>query len=125
MTQSNTIILYVADPEASARFYAGLLGQSPVENRPGFAMFVLPSGLSLGLWQTDGVVPAVSAPGGGCELGFKVSRDEVERLHAEWQAAGATITLPPTDLGFGRSFMALDPDGHRLRVYAMAAEMAA
>ena len=33
---------------------------------------------------------------------------------------GASIALPPTDPDFGRSFVALDPDGHRLRVYAIA-----
>ena len=33
------------------------------------------------------------------------------------------IAFPPTDLDFGRSFVALDPDGHRLRVYAVAEEM--
>jgi len=33
------------------------------------------------------------------------------------------IALPPTDLDIGRSFVALDPDGHRLRVYASDKEM--
>jgi hypothetical protein len=29
---------------------------------------------------------------------------------------------PPTDMDFGRTFVALDPDGDRLRVFAPAGE---
>ncbi|WP_338112929.1 hypothetical protein [Sphingomonas sanguinis] len=29
------------------------------------------------------------------------------------------MLMPPTDRPFGRSFVALDPDGHRVRVYAL------
>ena len=121
MTYTNIILFYVADPQASRRFYADLLVQEPVEASPTFVLFVLPSGLALGLWGTAGVQPAPVATGGGGELAFKVEgAAEVDSTHADWQAKGATIALPPTDLDFGRSFMALDPDGHRLRVFAAA-----
>ena len=33
---------------------------------------------------------------------------------------GVKILQPPTDMDFGRTFVALDPDGHRLRVFAAA-----
>ena len=63
------------------------------------------------------------ASGGGCEIGFKVNgAAAVDAAHAEWRTKGAAIALPPTDLDFGRSFVALDPDRHRLRVYALAEE---
>ena len=55
MTETNAILLYVTSPEASARFYAQLLGRDPVEASPTFVMFVLPSGLGLGLWGKGGV----------------------------------------------------------------------
>ncbi len=123
MTETNAILLYVTSPEASARFYAQLLGRDPVEASPTFVMFVLPSGLGLGLWGKGGVQPAPAASGGGCEIGFKVNgAAAVDAAHAEWRAKGAAIALPPTDLDFGRSFVAVDPDGHRLRVYALAEE---
>ncbi|RVT96656.1 drug:proton antiporter [Rhodovarius crocodyli] len=119
---NNSLIFYVAEVAASARFYERLLEVPPVENSPGFAMFILPSGFGLGLWQRAGVEPPPAAPGGGCELGFRVATPaEVDRLHAEWHAKGACMLMPPRDLDFGRSFVAVDPDGHRLRVYAMAA----
>ncbi len=121
MTQSNSLLLYVADPVESARFYGGLLDLEPVERSPTFAMFVLPSGLGLGLWGRGGVEPAPLVPAGGGELGFKVDEPaEVDRLCALWWSRGAAIALPPTDLEFGRTFVACDPDGHRLRVYALS-----
>ncbi|TCA18774.1 drug:proton antiporter [Rhizobium leguminosarum bv. viciae] len=121
MIDSNSILLFVTDAPKSASFYTQLLGQEPVEASPTFAMFILPSGLALGLWSKTGVEPAPAATGGGCDLGFKVATAEmVDTLHAEWQGKGATILLPPTNLDFGRTFVAADPDGHRLRVYNVA-----
>ena len=123
MTDSNSILLYVADAPASARFYARLLEQKPVEASPTFAMFVLPSGLALGLWGKGGVDPKPAAAGGGCDIGFKVdAAATVDTVHADWAGKGASILLAPTDLDFGRSFVAADPDGHRLRVYTVAEE---
>jgi len=121
MTDSNSILLYVTDATTSASFYAKLLGQKPVGASPTFAMFILPSGLGLGLWGKTGVEPAPVAAGGGCDIGFKVdTAAAVDVTHADWRDKGATIVLPPTDHDFGRSFVATDPDGHRLRVYAMS-----
>ena len=117
---SNSILLYVTDAAASARYYERILGQKPVEASPTFAIFILKSGLGLGLWGRDGVVPAPAVAGGGSEIGFKVdTAAEVDQWHAEWSANGATILMPPAELDFGRSFLATDPDGHRLRVYTV------
>jgi catechol 2,3-dioxygenase-like lactoylglutathione lyase family enzyme len=122
MTQRNSVLLYVTNPTASAAFYSGLLGREPVEASPSFVMFILESGLALGLWSRDGVVPAAMSGGGGCELGFPVADTAaVDATHDAWRAKGAAIILPPTELDFGRSFVAIDPDGHRLRVYAVTA----
>lgn len=124
MTDSNSILLYVTDAPKSASFYTRLLGREPVEASPTFAMFILPSGLGLGLWGKTGVEPAPAAAGGGCDIGFKVETAAmVDATHADWRAKGATIALAPTELDFGRSFVAVDPDGHRLRVYALGEEM--
>ena len=120
MPNINTLFLYVTDATASARFYADLLAIQPVEASPTFALFVLPSGLALGLWAKTGVQPAPLTGGGGSEIGLRVQTPaEIDTIHADWAARGTTITFPPTDLDFGRSFVALDPDGHRLRVYAV------
>ncbi len=118
MPNLSLVILYVDNPTASAAFYADLLGQSPAEASPTFAMFKLASGVGIGLWSRHTVEPAAAAAGGGAELAF--TAEDVDAVHAHWARRGLSIAQPPTDMDFGRSFVALDPDGHRLRVFAPA-----
>ena len=124
MPNAKYILLYVDNPRASGRFYADLLGQEPVEAGPTFVLFVLPSGLKLGLWSRHTVEPATAPAGvplgGGAEVGFTVeSRAEVEALYAEWGKKDLRVVQKPTALDFGYTFVVLDPDGHRLRVFAL------
>ena len=124
MPDPNLLILYVESPSASAAFYAGLLGKPPVEASPTFAMFALASGAMLGLWSRHTVEPSTSLAelGGGGELAFSVAdAAEVDAVHADWRARGLPVIQAPIWLDFGRSFVALDPDGHRLRVFAPGA----
>jgi catechol 2,3-dioxygenase-like lactoylglutathione lyase family enzyme len=119
MPDPNFIILYVDSPMSSADFYTGLLGKPPIEASSNFAMYVLESGVRLGLWSKHTVVPAVTADAGGSELDFSVAdNNAVRALHAEWAERGLVIAQAPTDMDFGYTFVALDPDGHRLRVFA-------
>jgi len=114
------MLLYVNDPAASVRFYGDLLDRQPIESSPGFAMFELKPGMMLGLWRRDEVAPSANQPG-GFEMGLPVeSEAEVDRLARDWAARGVTIAQQPEDMDFGRTFTALDPDGHRLRVYKPA-----
>lgn len=120
MSDRNYLLLYVDDPGRSARFYRELLALVPVEQSATFALFALKSGLMLGLWSRHTVEPAASVTGGGGELGFPVaSPAQVDQIHDDWKARGLIIAQPPCDLDFGRTFVALDPDGHRLRVFAL------
>jgi catechol 2,3-dioxygenase-like lactoylglutathione lyase family enzyme len=122
MPDPSFVLLYVDSPAQSAGFYADLLGKPAVESSPTFAMFALDNGVMLGLWSRHTVTPPASAVAGATELGFPVAdNDTVARLHADWSARGLRIAQAPTDLDFGRTFVALDPDGHRLRVFAPAA----
>ncbi len=118
---ANFVLLYVDSPTASAAFYTKLLGRPPVEASPTFAMFALSSGVMLGLWAKETVSPQLK-PGqapGASELAFTVeSQAQVDATHSAWQGNGLTIAQPPTTLDFGHTFVALDPDGHRLRVFA-------
>ena len=114
------MLLYVNDPAISARFYGDLLGKEPLDARPGFVMFKLDSGMRLGLWGKDTVAPAPNAPG-GFEIGWPTGSDaDVDQIASDWAANGVTILQQPEDMSFGRTFTALDPDGHRLRVYKPA-----
>ena len=118
MPDLSLAILYVESPTVSAAFYADLLGRAPVEASPTFAMFGLPGGIGIGLWSRHTVEPGATAVSGGGELAFTAA--DVDAVHADWAGHGLTIVQPPTDLDFGRTFVALDPDGHRLRVFAPA-----
>ena len=117
----NFLLLYVADPQASARFYATVLGRPPAEASPTFALFALDNGLMLGLWRADTVQPATTADATASrhELGFPVADEAaVDACHRHWTALGLTILQPPMRMDFGLTFTAADPDGHRLRVFA-------
>ena len=118
MSDPNFILLYAANPANSVAFYTSLLGKPPVESSPTFAMFALESGVMLGLWAASTVQPAANPPG-GAELAFALeSNQAVEARHAAWVAIGVNIVQPPTQMDFGFTFAATDPDGHRLRVFA-------
>ena len=119
MPDPTLVILYVDNPPASAAFYAQLLGRPPVEASPTFAMFATDTGPRLGLWSRHTVAPAATAPGGGSEIAFAVA--DVDAVHADWHGRGLAILQAPPDMEFGRTFVATDPDGHRLRVFAPAA----
>ena len=85
-------------------------------------MVNLPSGVGLGLWAHSNLKPSVEKPGVGSELVFAV--DDVEAAYVDWKKRGLGIAQPPTQANFGLSFVALDPDGHRLRVFSPATRVA-
>jgi catechol 2,3-dioxygenase-like lactoylglutathione lyase family enzyme len=121
MNKFSFVLLYVDNPPASVAFYADLLGKPPIETSPTFAMLPLNGEVMLGLWSRRTVEPVASAPGGG-EIAFTVADAEaVARTHADWKSRGLPIAQAPTAMDFGQTFVALDPDGHRLRVFAPAA----
>lgn len=128
MTPTAHFILYVADQERSAVFYAAALGQPPRLHVPGMTEFALPGGAVLGLMPEAGIRrllgPALPGPGQGragarCELYLLV--DDPAAGHARALAAGAHELSPlqPRDWGHMAAY-ALDPDHH---VLAFAAPM--
>jgi len=117
----NFVLLYVSNPPASAAFYQSLFGRAPVESSTNFALFVLNSGLRLGLWARRDAQPAPTAAAGATELCFaEPSNDAVRGRHAAWSALGLPVLQPPCEMDFGYTFTAADHDGHRLRVFAPA-----
>lgn len=118
MPKPTLTLLYVDSAQTSAAFYERLLGTAPVEASATFAMFVFPSGLRLGLWSRQGVEPPAPAVNGGCELALTVAQaEDVDATCARWREMGLPILQAPTAMDFGRTFVAQDPDGHRLRVF--------
>lgn len=119
MPDFSFLLLHVADHAASATFYSTLLDIPILEQKDGFAMLPLRDGVMLGLWLRDTVEPTSTGQSGASELAFAVpDAATVERLHVDWAARGLTVLQAPTRMSFGTTFVALDPDGHRLRVFA-------
>jgi catechol 2,3-dioxygenase-like lactoylglutathione lyase family enzyme len=117
MLSPNLILLYVEDPEKSAAFYTRLLGREPVAAFPSYVAYTLENGLTFSLWSTSAANFVSSGSGHRMEIAFMVKDDaEVERLYAEWREAEIPIEQELMTAVFGRTFVALDPDGHRLRV---------
>ena len=115
----NSVILYVSDVEAITTFYREILGHGPIKTYPGFSVFTLSDEMTLGLQAADEIDPAAEPYVGGTELSLSnVKHADVDRLHAQWKALGIPMVLEPTVLEFGYTFVATDPDGHRLRVCA-------
>lgn len=120
MFDPNFFLFYVDQPAKTAQFYSEILGKPPMEASPTFCMFALESGAMLGFWSKHTVEPAATGLGGS-EIAFAVeSKARVDGVFSEWQEQGVQMAQPPFQLDFGYNFLALDPDGHRLRVFCPA-----
>ena len=117
MLVPNLVLLYVEDPLQSAAFYERLLGKPPAAAFPTYAAFSFDNGLHLGLWSTGARDFVSSGTGHRAELAFMVNDEEkVRALRDAWKADGVAIEQDLATAVFGLTFVALDPDGHRIRV---------
>lgn len=117
MLSPNLLILYVENPLNSHEFYRKLLQQEAAAVFPTYVAFPLRGGWTLGLWANHRVDPAPPTSGNRSEISFMVRDEpEVRKLHSEWKDAGVRIEREPYRDVFGLTFVALDPDGHRIRV---------
>jgi len=122
MPNFNFVLLYVENPLASANFYADLLGRPVIDSSPTFAMLSLTDTVMLGLWSRKAVEPAATAHAGAGEVAFTVENvASVRSTFADWKKRGLTILQEPVQMDFGHTFVAADPDGHRLRVFVPGA----
>jgi catechol 2,3-dioxygenase-like lactoylglutathione lyase family enzyme len=126
----NVITLAVSDLDRALEFYRGLGLESPGVIGTEFAgddttpagaaaMFRLRGGLILSLYPRselakDANVPLGQPKTGEFSIGHAVAgKEEVDRLLARAEAAGATVTEPPHDRPWGiYSGYFRDPDGH-------------
>lgn len=113
------LLLHVADHAASAALYHELLDIPIVAQKPDIAILPLRDGVMLGLWKSDMAEPQGTGQSGASEVAFAVAdAAAVEAAHLAWQQRGLPILQAPTQMSFGTTFVAVDPDGHRLRVFA-------
>jgi predicted enzyme related to lactoylglutathione lyase len=119
MTDPNFIILYVESPLKSAAFYEDLFGKAPISSHPTFVLFSLDSGVKFGLWSKYTAEPAVAHfTGISGEIAFSVAdNNKVDSTYMDWTSRGLRVAQKPTTMDFGYTFVLLDPDGHRLRMF--------
>ncbi len=119
MRTLNYLLLAVRDPLKSAELYSKLLGREPVEKAPTFVLYVLPTGLKIGLWLADEMEPKPNAAG-GVEISFSEdSKEAVRATFEEWSKLGLKVVQAPTEMDFGFTFVVEDFDGHRLRPFVL------
>ncbi len=114
------MVIYVDDVKKSTAFYTKLLEKEPVEVFEEFAVFQLIRDFILGIQAKAGIDPKPQPRFGGFEICVAdATEDEVDVLYKKWKELGVSMALEPTNL----TFVAVDPDGHRLRVCAQIPPM--
>lgn len=121
---ANMFVFYVNDTAMSTQFYTDLLGQEPIHVEPTFVMFGLKSGLRLGLWSKQEVLPAAHMTGGGTELALQVPDDaSVDLLYTQWLEKNIPMIQSPVMMDELYTFTCCDPDQHRIRIFSKGSRM--
>lgn len=120
MLEPSVVVLYVDNLLVNSAFYQDLLGIKPAEDSPTFHSFKLSNGMGLGLKAKHSVEPPTTKENGNGELAFTLDNNsEVDELFVEWQGKEIHMAQSPTVVPYGYTFLALDPDGNRLRVVSL------
>lgn len=119
MFEPSALVLYVANPDASSLFYQNITQVLPQKMSDSFRVLSLSNGMKIGL-KDKNTLDLPAGENGGGELAFTVQNSaEVDRIFSDWEEKGVIMAQIPAESGYGYSFLALDPDGHRLRVVAL------
>lgn len=117
MLTPNLVLFYVRDPLESAAFYKKLFDREPSAVFPTYVAFAFPNGFTFSLWSTSAKNFLSLGTGSRSELAFIVGSDkEIRRLREKWGRLDVPIEQELAQAVFGLTFVALDPDGHRIRV---------
>ena len=104
------IVLHVADPQKSKKFYTEILGMEVYRDSPR-QVFMHAGRQGVALFQKEGAAPA--AGGDMNHLALNVASGTYESLKAELEAHGIAVSGRPGD---DRCIYFSDPDGHRLQL---------
>jgi len=118
MFKIDSFVLYVENIEISKNFYTNTFEYEGEVLSPTFISFPLGDGVTIELKQLAQVSPPAKITGGGTELSLIVENSKVlHNLYEQWENKGVKFVQTPTELSFGITFVAIDPDGHRIRVF--------
>ncbi len=119
MITIDSIVLYVKNIQISQEFYEKILSCKAQALSPTFVSFKLPDGPLLELKQLAHCNPSSSITGGGTEISILIkNRDTLHCLFQDWSHKGTQFLLEPIEQIYGITFVAIDPDNHRIRVFA-------
>lgn len=117
MITPNQLLLYVDNPAESTLFYEKIFEIKPVAAYPNYVAFSFDNGFYFCLWSTKARNFVSGGEGHRSELSFMLKEEqEVRDLYSKWKSLGVIIEQEPHEAVFGLTFVALDPDGHRIRV---------
>ncbi len=119
MLTIDSIVLYVENVQLSMAFYEKAFECQPTLLSPTFAVVEFAENVKITLKQADALTPSSQVRGGGMELSIPApSGAELDNLFEKWKQLGVTFAQDREESVYGINFVALDPDGHRLRVFA-------
>lgn len=117
MFMPNLLLFYVQNPIESAIFYEKIFKIKPVTSFPTYVAFSFENGFTFSLWSMQAKNFVSGGEGHRSELAFMVPNEEqVVALRNTWKQLGVKIEQDLHEAIFGLTFVALDPDGHRIRV---------
>ncbi|WP_341661806.1 glyoxalase [Vibrio sp.] len=117
MLTIDTYVLYVENIQISQGFYTKVLGCESRSLSPTCMEIKFANNMSVLLKQNSNLVPTSRITGGGAELSILVEdQTKLESLYHSWKKQSVDFAQDPKELSYGVSFVALDPDEHRIRV---------
>jgi hypothetical protein len=113
----NLLLFYVKNPLESASFYERIFSIKPIVSFPTYVAFSFDNGFTFSLWSIEAKNFVSDGVGHRCELAFMVKDEKtVRELRKQWGKLDVVIEQDLHEAVFGLTFVALDPDGHRIRV---------
>lgn len=119
MLTIDSIVLYVENVQLSMAFYTRAFECESKLLSPTFAVVEFAKNVKITLKQADALTPTSPIRGGGTELSIPATnRVDLDKLFEKWKQQGVIFAQEREQSVYGINFVALDPDGHRLRVFA-------
>src|SRR3989338_5315989 len=111
----NLLLFYVENPQDSALFYEKIFARKPLASHPTYVAFSFENGFTFSLWSTKAKNFVSGGTGHRSELSFMVEDEEtVRELRRQWGEFRVAIEQDLHEAVFGLTFVAFDPDGHRI-----------
>ncbi len=113
----NLMLFYVKNPLDSALFYEKIFASNPVAAHPSYVAFSFENGFHFSLWSTQATNFVSDGTGHRSELAFMLHDEQtLHDTYKRWREHGVPLEQDLHEAVFGLTFVALDPDGHRIRV---------